>query len=156
MDIFENSIMHYVAADHSTLVIPQYDLGSGWASLDFLGVNSKKQIIHLIEVTSAANICHLLRKTKEAFYSKGRVERLKQQLHKDYAGQYDSWEVRQAIFIRKENRDRFEQELPPVTRQRVDVFSIEECVFPWDYWERIVGEDRSWDRPAKLSRNLTA
>jgi hypothetical protein len=149
MDMFENAIMHYVAADHSTLVIPEYDIGPGWVSLDFLGVNSKKQIIHVIEVTSAANIGPLLRKTKEAFYPKRHVERLKHQLHKDYAGQYDSWEVRAAIFIRKENRDRFEQALPLATRQQVDVFSIEECVFPWDYLERIVGEDRSWDRPAK-------
>jgi hypothetical protein len=41
MDMFENAIMHYVAADHSTLVIPEYDIGPGW-SLSIFSASTPK------------------------------------------------------------------------------------------------------------------
>jgi hypothetical protein len=43
---------------------------------------------------------------------------------------YHSWQVRAAIFVRRENRERFKQGLSPACAKQVDVFSIEECVFP--------------------------
>lgn len=147
MDIFETAIMRYIAIDRSTLVIPQYDIDSGWASLDFLGINTKKKIIYIVEVTSAEDTKRLRKKIEQAFEPEMHVERLKQQLHKDYGSTYDDWPVRAAVFVRRANRDEFKGRLSPTVRPQVDVFSIEECVFPWEYWDHIVGEDRSWDRP---------
>ena len=83
----------------------------------------------------------------EAFQPEKHLEKLKQQLVKDYSGEYGDWKYRVAVFVRKVNRDRFKESLPLDISERVDVFVLEECVFPWNYWKRVVGPDRSWDRP---------
>ena len=147
MDLFEYGVMRYVAADRSTLLIPQYDIENGWASLDFLGINSKRRLIYIIEVTTNADISSLLGKIESAFQPGKHVEKLKRQLSKDYAEQYDSWPVRAAVFVRADATDSFKKGLSPACAQLVDVFSLEDCTFPWEYWKRIVGADRSWDRP---------
>jgi hypothetical protein len=148
MDIFEDAIMRYVAVDRSTLVIPQYDIEGGWASLDFLGINWKKRIIHIIEVSSASKTQGLANKINEAFEPGKHVTRLREQLHKDYGAEYDGWPVRVAVFIRHDNVEKFKASLSAPVKDQIDVLSIEDCVFPWKYWERVVGKDRSWDRPA--------
>jgi hypothetical protein len=147
MDVFEDAIMRYVAVDRSTLVIPQYDIGKGWASLDFLGINLKKSIIHMIEVSSASNIEGLAKKVNDEFQPGKHIDRLRRQLRDDYGDQYDKWPVRSAVFVRRQNCETFKTRLSPGVKDQVDVFSIEDCVFPWNYWERIVGDNRSWDCP---------
>ena len=145
MDVFEQAIMQYIATDRSTLVVPQYDLESGFASFDFLAINLKRKIIYMVEVSSAANLARLLGKINEAFEPGRHVEKLKHQLEIESPSQFTSWPIRGAMFIRREKVQKFRDRLTHVAKDMVDVFAIQDCVFPWDYWGRIVGENKGWD-----------
>ena len=145
MDIFEQAIMQYIVTDHSTLVMPQYDLESGWASFDFLAINLKRKIVYMVEVSSAANLTPLQGKINEAFEPGRHAERLKRQLETESPGQFSSWPIRAAVFIRNDKMEKFRDLLTPIAKDSVDVFAIQDCLFHWEYWKRIVGENRGWD-----------
>ena len=157
MDIFENAILRYVASDRSTLVIPQYDIrqhGSdeAWASFDVVGIHVRRKRIYIIEVTSASNSRGLFKKIEGMFRPGEHVEKLGQQLHNDYEGQYDSWPIHVAVFVRDAERKRFEGFAAAAKlTERVHVFTIEECIFPWKYWDRVTGTGKSWDTPSTPS-----
>jgi hypothetical protein len=154
VDIFEDAILRYVATDCSTFVIPQYDIrerGSdeSWASFDFVGIHLRRKRIYVIEITSASNSKALFSKVAEMFQPEKHIGKLAQQLQRDHGKDYGSWPIHVAVFVREAERGRFEKFVAVAKlMERVHVFAIEECIFPWKYWDRIVGTDKSWDLPS--------
>src|SRR6476646_4632263 len=139
MDFYEMAIMSYIATDRSTFLVPQYDIEEGnqsWASLDFLGINCKRKKVYIVEVNSSANIRGLFDKVEEMFETGKHVERLRKQIHEDYGGEFDEWPMHVAVFARERETKTFENLLGTTTlKEKVHVFQIEECIFPWKYWE---------------------
>ncbi|HEY4948838.1 MAG TPA: hypothetical protein VIH88_00765 [Candidatus Acidoferrales bacterium] len=111
MDIFEDAVLRYIAADCSTFVIPQYDIQQAeseqsWASFDFIGLHHQPNRIYIIEVTSASASEKLFKKIKEMFQPGMHRDRLSQQLRKDYGDKYSAWPIHVAAFVRQAEKER--------------------------------------------------
>ncbi len=155
MEQFENSAMRYIATDLSTSLIPQFGITRpGWEAYpDFVAFNLKRKVVYVVEVTASANVSGLCNRIQSMFDPDQHIETLRGQLQRLYPElNLHEWPIKVAAFIGRRAFDAFEPwrntQLAGTHRASVLPFALDDVMFPWQYWDRIVGENRGWDSPA--------
>ncbi len=134
MDLYEELAMVHLTRNGKTnvFVCPQYDIGGGWASPDFVALDFEGKKVWVVEVSGDARADNLLRKVRDR--ENQWFERLRRTLGQSKVVD-DSWDFQVMLYIRSDAANRFQEEFGDVKDVEIRVF--EKKGFPWEpqFWE---------------------
>ncbi|MFT8521334.1 MAG: hypothetical protein ABF812_13950 [Gluconobacter cerinus] len=130
-----SDIATYLTIDGQTYIAPQVDIafrdGRGGSCPDYVALDFRRRHVVVVEETEASNTAILKQRIKERasrWFIPLSIFLLKNQIV------FEDWGMRILGIVRSDCMKRFEKGFD--SEGDVSFVSIEDCTFPWNYWDK--------------------
>ena len=145
--LYEEAVMWYVTAGGQRFVCPQFlihdETWKKWNSCpDFVAIDFVTKTIYIIEVTVTSDVSDIVKKI--CSNAAELIVRLKGNL-KNKNVDFEDWEVKFRVFIRKAELEHFKRRLVSVDGLDIKPIDLEQILVNWEWWDRAGGPVNSLD-----------